>query len=223
MIIGTIICIFLGPDWKSHTTNMRHAVWLIWYDSYHMSHLYGSSKIRLFNLTKDIGYSKPATRLKRVWVSIMSHFTKRIQQRPRRPQLLQQQNQLLMIQIALSTVRMEDAFGHMTFWDRRNANVMMTHQSTMQQKNHARRNRWTSVHSHVRTDGASCNIIWWVSSVSKLKCPQDGDIIDFQAWKHAHATMLEQNTIQKQKFAKTEFDKAHFSTIAKLLHRSLYI
>ena len=89
----------------------------------------------------------------------MSHFTKRIQQRPRRPQLLQQQNQLFMIQIALSTVLMEDAFGHMTFWDRRNANVMMTHQSTMQQKNHARRNRWTSVHSHVRTDGASCNII----------------------------------------------------------------
>lgn len=88
----------------------------------------------------------------------MSHFTKRILQRPRRPLQPQQQSQLFMIQIALFTVLMEDAFGHMTFWDLQNANVMMTHQSTMHQKKHARRNRRKSAHLHVRTDGVSCNI-----------------------------------------------------------------
>lgn len=130
-----------------------------------MSHLHAhdSSKIRLINLTKVIGYSKQVTRLKKVWVSIMSHFTKLILQQPRRPQQLQQQNQLFMIQIALSTVLMEDAFGHMTFWDRQNANVTMTHQSTMQWKKHARRNRRKSALSHVQMDDVSCNIIWWVS------------------------------------------------------------
>ena len=88
----------------------------------------------------------------------MSHFTKLILQQPRRLQQPQQQNQLFMIQIALSTAPMEDAFGHMTFWDRQNANVTMTHQSIMQRKKHARRNRRKSVPLHVQMGDVSCNI-----------------------------------------------------------------
>ena len=77
----------------------------------------------------------------------MSRFTRRIPQQPRRPQLAQQQNQLFTIKIVLLTVLMGDVFGHMIFWDRRNASVRMIHRFTMQPKRHARLNQRKSAHS----------------------------------------------------------------------------
>ena len=120
------------------------------------------------NPKKAISFSRLVMRLKKLWVCIMSPFTKRILPQLRLQQLPQQQNQLFMTQIVLFTALVDDAFGHITFWDHQNANVMTNHQYTMQQKKSAWRNprKKNRVLSHVPMDVASCNMIWWVRHIS---------------------------------------------------------